>query len=46
MEDPRCRCDYENKMLVISDEKCGKCPFKYQCKYLLMATDDVVYGGD
>ena len=44
MEKPECKVDFDNHNLLMSDEKCGDCPYKYECRYMAMAMDEVVYG--
>lgn len=46
MEKPECVSDYEKHDLNMSDQKCEKCPYLYECRFMLMAMNDVVYGDD
>ena len=46
IEKEECYKDWENHELVISDEKCGNCEFKYLCRFMKQSMDEVVYGTD
>lgn len=45
-EKKQCFDDYENKNLVMSEDKCGDCEHKYTCRFMKWAMDEVVYGSD
>lgn len=45
-EKKQCFDDYENDGLMMSDEKCGDCEYKYTCRFMQIAMDEVVYGFD
>ena len=45
-EKKQCFDDYENDFLVMSEEKCGDCEHKYECRFMKAAMDEVVYGSD
>lgn len=46
MEREECKRDYEEKKLDMSIDKCDRCQFKYQCRFMIMAYDEVVEGTD
>lgn len=39
-----CDKEFTEKELVLSDEKCGSCPYLYLCPYIAREMDDVVNG--
>ena len=43
-EKKQCIDDYENGLLVMSDDRCGDCEHKYECRFMHEAMDEVVYG--
>ena len=45
-EKKQCFNDYENGSLVMSDEKCGDCEHRYECRFMQKAMDEVTYGCD
>ena len=45
MEKPECVQDFEEKRLVMSDEKCDGCPYVYECRFMMAEMNDVTYGG-
>lgn len=45
-EKKQCFDDYENGSLIMSDNKCGDCEHKYECRFMKEAMDEVVYGAD
>ena len=45
-EKKQCFDDYENGSLIMSDEKCGDCEHRYECRFMQRAMDEVVYGSD
>ena len=45
-EKKQCFDDYENRSLIMSDEKCGDCEHKYECRFLHNVMNEVVYGSD
>lgn len=45
MEKEECKKESENHWLVMSDEKCKKCPYLYECRFMFEAMQEVVYGG-
>lgn len=46
MEKQECLEAYEQKNLIMSDEKCEKCENIYQCKFYAMEMNDIVNGSD
>ena len=46
VEKKQCFDDYENGTLTMSDEKCGDCEHRYECRFMQEAMDEVVYGSD
>ena len=44
MERPECKEDYKNSNLVMSEEKCDKCEYKYKCVYLAQVYNEIVEG--
>ena len=46
MEKQECRNDYEEKKLVMSESKCSSCPFRYECKFMNIAMDEVLCGDE
>lgn len=45
-EKKQCFDDYECGNLIMSDEKCGDCEYKYTCRFMQMSMDEVIYGTD
>ena len=45
-EKKQCFDDYENGSLIMSDEKCGDCEHRYECRFMHRAMNEVVYGSD
>lgn len=45
MVKPECKTDFENRQLILSDEKCDNCEYEYECPYYLAELTDVTYGG-
>jgi phage-related protein len=45
-EKKQCFDEYENGTLIMSDDKCGDCEHKYECRFMQEAMDEVVYGSD
>ncbi len=45
MEKEECKKEYENHGLVMSEEKCNKCPYLYECCFMFEVMQEVVYGG-
>ena len=45
-EKKQCLDDYENRSLIMSDDKCEDCEHKYECRFMQRAMDEVVYGSD
>jgi hypothetical protein len=45
MEKEECKKESEIHGLVMSDEKCKKCPYLYECRFMFEAMQEVVYGG-
>ena len=45
MEKQECAEQYENRTLIMSDEKCNECPYLYECRYMSAEMADVMYGG-
>ena len=45
-EKKQCFDDYENGSLIMSDEKCGDCEHRYECRFMHSAMNEVVYGSD
>lgn len=44
MEKIQCQKDFENQKLVMSEDKCDSCEYKYECKFMQMAMSEVVEG--
>ena len=45
-EKKQCFDDYENRSLIMSDEKCEDCEHRYECRFMQKAFDEVTYGSD
>ena len=45
-EKKQCFDDYENRSLIMSDEKCEDCEHRYECRFMQKAMDEVTYGSD
>lgn len=45
MEKQECVSDYENRNLVMSDDKCSDCPYLYECRFMAAEMADVMFGG-
>ena len=45
-EKKQCFDDYENGSLIMSDEKCGDCEHRYECRFMQKVMDEMVYGSD
>lgn len=45
-EKQQCFDDYKNGSLIMSDEKCGDCEHRYECRFMQKVMDEVVYGSD
>lgn len=46
MEKQECLKDYEQKKLIMTDEKCEKCENIHQCKFYAWEMYDIVNGSD
>lgn len=44
-EKKQCIDDYEDRKLVMSDDKCMDCEHRYECRFLHEAMNEVIYGG-
>ena len=45
MQKPECVQEYVERKLVLSDEKCGDCPFRYECVFMAAEMEEVAFGG-
>lgn len=43
-EKPECIMEYEQKQLILSDEKCKKCDCYYKCCFMLWEMNSVIDG--
>ena len=41
-----CGKEFDERKLVLSDEKCRGCEYLYLCPFMAQAMDEVVYGDD
>lgn len=44
IEKEHCMQDAENGRLIMSEEKCKECEFRYTCRFMSQAMDKVVNG--
>ena len=44
MEKTECTKDYQNRELVMSDEKCKECQYLYECRFMFQEMNAVIYG--
>lgn len=43
-EKPECTKDYEQKQLIMSDNKCKQCEYYYTCRFMMMEMEAVING--
>ena len=43
-EKEECIKEAEERKLIMSEEKCGECEFRYDCRFMQAAMNEVVYG--
>ena len=44
IEKERCMQDAENGCLILPEEECKECEFRYTCRFMSQAMDEVVNG--